>query len=435
MFGWNRKSEGSDARATFAQRREQIRQRVFGAGRAAGSRFQAAGAASAAGFRAAGAAVMSGAHAGRRAAASGSRRVLNGMATVAGGAGLRRAGVAVLGAARAGREAAAVGARRALSGSASLAAMTSRSARAATGSLTGVLARPLVGGTLAAAGALALGVGIGRYRSTGLDSEAIVMLAIGAALAATLLPLALHQLTAVLPALASPVVATATVAVAVLAAAAVWSAYRGSFDLAGLGESKEVVGRAAVVAGDVLKVAGTTVRLSGIEAPERTQLCGGVGKWRCAEAAQAALAKVIGGRPVRCRLSGTDSAGRPIGHCSIDSVDINADLVRQGYAFAEGGASSRYGALEKDARNARVGMWVADTQRPAEHRAKAWEEAKRRAPDGCPIKGQVTGTERVYVMPGKPAYERLRMQASRGDRWFCSEQEAASAGFKAAQSG
>jgi endonuclease YncB( thermonuclease family) len=435
MSGRNRKSEGSEAPAPFARRREEIRQRVVSAGRAAGSRFHAAGAATAAGLRAAGAAVMGGAHVGRRAAAAGSRRVLNGMAAAASGAGLRRAGVAVLGAARVGREATALGARRVLSGSASLASMTSRSARVATGSLTGVLARPLVVGALAAAGALALGLGIGRYRGAGLDREVVVTLAIGAALAATLLPLALHQLTSAFPTLASPVVAMAAAAVAVLAAAAVWSAHRDTFDLADLGESKEVVGRPSVVAGDVLKVAGTTVRLSGIEAPERTQLCGGASKWRCAEAAQSALSKVISGRSVRCRLRGTDSAGRPIGYCSIDSVDINADLVRQGYAFAEGGTSSRYGALEKDARNAKAGMWIADIQRPAEYRAKAWEEAKRRAPDGCPIKGQVTGTERVYVLPGTPAYERLRVQTARGDRWFCSEQDAASAGFKAAQPG
>ena len=437
MFGWNRKSKGSDIRATFALRREQARRGVLGAGRAVGSRFQATGAATAAGVRAAGSAVLRGAQAGRRAAASGSRRVVNGMAAAAArGAGLRRAGAAVLGAARAGGAATAVGARRMLTGSAVLAAMTSQKVRMATGSVAGNLARPGVTGTLAAAGAMALGLGIGRYRGAGLDREVIAMLAVGGALTATLIPVGLSRLTDSFPQLASPVVAMAAVGVAVLAAAAVWSAHRDTLVLAGPGESKEVVGRASVVAGDVLKVAGTTVRLSGIEAPERTQLCGrDAGKWRCAEAAQSALSKVVGGRPVRCRLSGTDSAGRPLGHCSIDSVDINADLVRQGFAFAEGGGSSRYGAQEKDARNAKAGMWVADTQRPAEFRAKVWEEAKRRAPDGCPIKGQVTGTERVYVLPGTPAYERLRMQASRGDRWFCSEQEAAAAGFKAAQRG
>ena len=437
MFGWSRKSEGADIHATFELRREQVRQRVLGAGRAVGPWVHAARAATVAGLLATGAAVRGAAGAGRRAASSGVRRLRDGLAAPAATvAGLRSAGAVVRGGARAGSEAVVLGARRTLGGSAAIATMTWQTARAATGSLPKVLAHPGIAGILAVAGALALGVGIGRYRGVGLDSEVIAMLAVGAALLATLLPMGLHHLIGRLPGLASPLVATATVAVALLAAAGIWSAYRNTLSLASLGGGNEVAGRASVVAGDLLKVGSTTVRLSGIEAPERAQLCGkDAGKWRCAEAAQSALWKVVNGRPVRCRLSGTDKAGRPLGHCSIDSVDINADLVRQGYVFAEGGTSSRYGAHEKDARDARAGMWIGDTQRPTEFRAKAWEEAKRRAPDGCPIKGQVTGPERVYVLPGTPAYERARVQTSRGDRWFCSEQDAASAGFKAAQRG
>ena len=59
----------------------------------------------------------------------------------------------------------------------------------------------------------------------------------------------------------------------------------------------------------------------------------------------------------------------------------------------------------------------------------------RRAPDGCPIKGQVTASSRTYVLPWSPDYERARVQSTRGERWFCSEQEAVAAGFKAAQRG
>jgi hypothetical protein len=176
------------------------------------------------------------------------------------------------------------------------------------------------------------------------------------------------------------------------------------------------------------------VRLSGIEVPERAQLCGKEGsKWRCAEAAQTTLSKVVSSRPIRCTLSGTDQTGQLLGRCSLDSVDINAELVRQGYAFAESGG--RFVAQEKEARSAKAGMWVGDALRPAELKAKAWEEAKRQAPDGCPIKGQVIGKERVYVLPGAPEYQRVRVQTARGDRWFCSEQDAAAAGFKAAQRG
>ena len=104
--------------------------------------------------------------------------------------------------------------------------------------------------------------------------------------------------------------------------------------------------------------------------------------------------------------------------------------------FAEAGLFASYSSLEREARAAKAGIWVGgETERPAEFRAKVWEEAKRRAPDGCPIKGRVTGGARVYVLPWSPDYERGRVQKERGERWFCSEQEAVAAGWKPAARG
>ena len=54
-----------------------------------------------------------------------------------------------------------------------------------------------------------------------------------------------------------------------------------------------------------------------------------------------------------------------------------------------------------------------DAERPAVYRAKLWDEAKRRSPEGCPIKGQVAGTSRVYVLPWAADYERVRVQKAR----------------------
>ena len=390
MLRWGKTSEGSDVRSKFELRREQVRRLVLGARRAASAQINAASVATVTSLRTAGGAVLAGARAGRGAATLGLQRTLNGlMATGSLVAGLAAAGGStMLTGARAARRAAASAARRTLNRVSAAASIAGEKGRAASGAVAYVLAGP---GVLAAAGALMLGAGIGRYRIAGFDGEVMVMLAVGGALMLILLvPLALPLLAGL-----SPLVGMAAVAIAMLTGAAFWAGYRNTPGLAGLGESKEVLGRATVVAGDLLKV--------------------------------------VSGRSVRCRLSGRDKAGHQLGYCSIDSVDINADLVRQGYAFAEGGRHSPYAAQERDARDTKAGMWIGDAQRPAEFRAKAWEEAKRRAPDGCPIKGQVTGQERVYVLPGTPSYERLRVLTARGDRWFCSEQDAASAGFKAAQ--
>jgi endonuclease YncB( thermonuclease family) len=233
------------------------------------------------------------------------------------------------------------------------------------------------------------------------------------------------------------------VAVAAAIVATGWFAKRATMDFAGIASHLPLIGggpplhgRAQAIAGDIMRIGSATVRLAGIEAPEAEQRCGkGNRQWRCALAAQAALSRLVEGRDVRCTIEGSDGLGRSRAFCMNGNTDINAELVRHGHVFAEAGLFARYAALEKEAIAARAGLWSGDTERPSQFRAKAWDEAKRRAPDGCPIKGLVTGSGRIYVLPGAPDYERGRIQKARGERWFCSETEAQAAGFKAAARG
>jgi endonuclease YncB( thermonuclease family) len=248
-----------------------------------------------------------------------------------------------------------------------------------------------------------------------------------------------------LPALGiTPRVGLTAAAVAIVAVGLAWFASSGKGVLPGIpaqlpliGGSKPLEGRAEAVGGDLVRVAGTAVRLAGIEAPERQQACGaGNKRFSCGAAAQVALGRLVNGRTISCSLSGTDSAGRALASCTRGSMDINAEMVRQGHAFAENGIFASYASLERQAREAKAGIWVGgETERPTVFRAKVWDEAKRRAPDGCPIKGLVTGGARVYVLPWSPEYDRGRIQKARGERWFCSEREAEAAGFKPAVRG
>lgn len=51
--------------------------------------------------------------------------------------------------------------------------------------------------------------------------------------------------------------------------------------------------------------------------------------------------------------------------------------------------------------------------------------------DACNIKGNVnTRGERIYHVPGQRYYEETRIVANHGERWFCSEKEARSAGWR-----
>jgi endonuclease YncB( thermonuclease family) len=413
MFGRRKRQDGFEwhkyIRTTIKVRREQRRQRIEEARRAAAEQAGAAGAALAAGSRAAGAAARDGARAGFGAAVLLAIAAWNIVAT-----------------------AAVLGARR-------LAVMARPAVDA--------LARPNIGGPVAFAGAIALGSGIGRYRGTGLDGEALVTLGIGVALLVAALPLA-SSLTGIrMPSLAGlgigPRAGLIGVAIAAGVGGLAWVAGGTSSPVAGVGSrlplvgGKPLQGRAEALAGDLVRVGATTVRLAGVEAPERQQTCGAASRrYRCGAAAKSALGRLVNGRSLSCSLGGTDDSGYALATCSRGDTVVNAELVRNGHVFAASGLFSSYAGQEREARAAKAGIWAeGEAERPAAFRAKVWEEAKRRAPEGCPIKGLVTGRERVYVLPWAPDYERGRIQKARGERWFCSEQEAKAAGFRPAANG
>jgi endonuclease YncB( thermonuclease family) len=201
--------------------------------------------------------------------------------------------------------------------------------------------------------------------------------------------------------------------------------------------AKLLEGRATALSGSLIRIDGTTLRLAGIEAPEREQKCRrqGAKTWPCGQAAAEALAKSVRGKKTVCTLSGRDDVGTPLGQCTIDGRDLAGELVRAGHVFAAPGLFARYGAQEGEARAAKAGVWKGDGERPGEWRAKRWEQAKRAAPDGCPIKGHVGEEGRVYVLPWSSTYDSVKVRANKGERWFCSEQEARAAGWKMQQRG
>ena len=53
-------------------------------------------------------------------------------------------------------------------------------------------------------------------------------------------------------------------------------------------------------------------------------------------------------------------------------------------------------------------------------------------PGGCNIKGNIsirTG-ERIYHVPGGEYYDATVINPAKGERWFCSEEEAQAAGWR-----
>ncbi len=129
--------------------------------------------------------------------------------------------------------------------------------------------------------------------------------------------------------------------------------------------SKQFEGRAFVIDGDTIVLAGEKLRLMGIDAPELAQSCTMNGiNWPCGQASKRALNEHIGGAVVSCLGQGHDKYGRWLATCQMRGQSINAWLVKSGWAVDYGG----YAAEEGEARRAKVGLWRGHFDYPQEWR-------------------------------------------------------------------
>ena len=130
-------------------------------------------------------------------------------------------------------------------------------------------------------------------------------------------------------------------------------------------------GHFIAVDGDTLVQAGARFRLEGIDAPEIGQRCGADGApGPCGETAKLRLADWARHRDFTCRGGEHDRYGRLLVRCRAGDTDVNAALVREGFAVSYGD----YGREEAVARAERKGLWAGEFERP-----DAWRRARQPA--------------------------------------------------------
>lgn len=215
------------------------------------------------------------------------------------------------------------------------------------------------------------------------------------------------------------------------------------------GEAGRIEGPARVVDGDTLVIGDARIRLLEIDAPEAAQACRDAqgALYPCGEVSTQALEALVGGAPVACAWDEIDVYKRPLARCSARGRDLGREMVAAGQAVIYRGRPELYGDAEAQAKAAKLGMWSGPFDRPWDwrHNGPSAATAKTGAAldaalaaekgpaPGCAIKGNISGSGRIYHMPGQADYARTRISEEKGERWFCSEADARAAGWRRAK--
>ena len=219
-----------------------------------------------------------------------------------------------------------------------------------------------------------------------------------------------------------------------------------------------ISGPAVIHDGDTVTIDDERVRLEGIDAPETDQICldKESREFPCGVFARDELLRLIGNRMLSCEGSVRDQYGRRVARCSASGVDINAAMVKSGWALAYVKYSRAYLAEEEEAQSRGAGLWagafiapwdwrhrdrntiiLGSTTVPLSAQAELLPSSKGYEPpvEGCAIKGNISRKgKRLYHLPGTRGYELTRVTESKGERWFCTAAEAQAAGWLAARS-
>jgi endonuclease YncB( thermonuclease family) len=221
-----------------------------------------------------------------------------------------------------------------------------------------------------------------------------------------------------------------------------------------IASAADITGPAKIRDGDQVVIGNTRIRLAGIDAPSVDQLClnNSGERWTCGAAARDELVKHADNKPWTCHVQRTDRRGRAVARCEVDGEDIQKWLVKSGWALSYVRFSHDYDADEIAAREAKAGMWQGAFIAPWDWRIRNKKTvilgAAKPPPNShaillasasgsvapspdCTIKGNVNGAgECIYHQPTSRWYAQIKMQISKGTRWFCSVDEAEAAGCR-----
>lgn len=109
--------------------------------------------------------------------------------------------------------------------------------------------------------------------------------------------------------------------------------------------------------GDSLKIQGQRIRLLGIDAPEYNQKCKDNKQklYNCGIDSKNHLIKLTNNKEIICNEELKDIYNRSLSICFADDLNINAQMVKDGYAITY--LDSEYKQQEEYAKQHKKGIW------------------------------------------------------------------------------
>jgi len=198
-----------------------------------------------------------------------------------------------------------------------------------------------------------------------------------------------------------------------------------------------------VIDGDTIEIeGGERVRYIGIDTPETVDprkpvQCFGVEASRKNK-------ELVDGKEVRLEkdITDKDKYGRSLRYVWVGETLINLELVKQGFANSYSYPpdikyQDDFVKAEQEARDAKRGLWGATCQENINATTPiavpSQTDTSASVSGSCVIKGNINSSgEMIYHLPGCSSYNVTKIDESRGERWFCSESEALTAGWRKA---
>ena len=215
-------------------------------------------------------------------------------------------------------------------------------------------------------------------------------------------------------------------------------------------ETQNLIRVAKVIDGDTIELeSGERLRYIGIDTPETFNKNECFGK----ESTQKNK-ELVEGKRVRLEkdVNNTDKYGRLLRYVYLeDGTFVNKELVKQGYAYAVSYPpdikyQEEFKEAQKEAVENNLGLWSSCSNSKKETKSanapKSSKSITKKSTSqpilnksACNIKGNISyrTKEKIYHLPNCPYYSKTKINTAKGERWFCTEQEAVQAGWRKAK--